>query len=63
MDPLKEEVEALKEKIRQMDSDINDYKTKLSESKDVAEQKLTASMKLKFFFFLQHFFMFNICYR
>ncbi|XP_022181716.1 early endosome antigen 1-like isoform X2 [Myzus persicae] len=34
VDPLKEEVEALKEKIREMDTDISYYKTKLNESKD-----------------------------
>ncbi|XP_050435758.1 early endosome antigen 1 isoform X2 [Adelges cooleyi] len=40
VDPLKEEVEALKEKIRQMDTDISYYKTKLNESKDlVTKQK------------------------
>lgn len=45
MDPLQEEVEALKEKIRQMDTDISNYKSKLDESKDnVVEQKLTTSM-------------------
>jgi len=47
VDPLKEEVEALKEKIREMDRDISYYKTKLNESKDnVVEQKLTASTYL-----------------
>jgi len=45
VDPLKEEVEALKEKVREMDTDICYYKTKLYESKDnVVEQKLTTSM-------------------
>lgn len=49
VDPLKEEVEALKEKIREMDTDINCYKTKLSESKEnIVELKLTASMYLQF---------------
>ncbi|XP_025411048.1 early endosome antigen 1-like isoform X2 [Sipha flava] len=42
VDPLKEEVEALKEKIREMDTDINCYKTKLSESKENIV-KLTAN--------------------
>jgi len=47
VDPLKEEVEALKEKIREMDRDISSYKTKLNESKDnVVEQKLTTSTYL-----------------
>ncbi|KAL4112525.1 hypothetical protein QTP88_016296 [Uroleucon formosanum] len=43
VDPLKEEVEALKEKIREMDTDISYYKTKLNESKDNVVEKLTAS--------------------
>lgn len=48
MDPLREEVEALKEKIREMDTDISYYKTKLNESKDnVIEQKLTASKSVE----------------
>ncbi|CAI6351080.1 unnamed protein product [Macrosiphum euphorbiae] len=42
VDPLKEEVEALKEKIREMDTDISYYKTKLNESKDNVVEKLTA---------------------
>lgn len=60
MDPLKEEVEALKEKIREMDTDISYYKTKLNESKDnVVEQKLTASMYLLAYFF-QYYFIFTV---
>jgi len=46
VDPLKEEVEALKEKIREMDTDITYYKTKLNESKNNVEEKLTTSMFL-----------------
>lgn len=46
MDPLKEEVEALKEKIREMDTDISYYKTKLNESKDNVVEKLAACMYL-----------------
>lgn len=46
MDPLKEEVEALKEKIREMDTDISYYKTKLNESKDNVVEKLTTSTYL-----------------
>lgn len=46
VDPLKEEVEALKEKIREMDTDITYYKTKLNESKNNVEEKLTTSMYL-----------------
>ncbi|XP_025201457.1 rab GTPase-binding effector protein 1 isoform X2 [Melanaphis sacchari] len=40
VDPLKEEVEALKEKIREMDTDITYYKTKLNESKNNVVEKL-----------------------
>ncbi|KAE9535550.1 hypothetical protein AGLY_007451 [Aphis glycines] len=43
VDPLKEEVEALKEKIREMDTDITYYKTKLNESKNNVEEKLTTN--------------------
>jgi len=46
VDPLKEEVEALKKKIREMDTDISYYKTKLNESKDNVVEKLTACMYL-----------------
>lgn len=42
VDPLKEEVEALKEKIRQMDTDISYYKTKLEEPKDNVVQNLAS---------------------
>ncbi|XP_015365626.1 PREDICTED: RUN and FYVE domain-containing protein 2 [Diuraphis noxia] len=42
VDPLKEEVEALKAKIREMDTDISYYKTKLNESKDNVVEKLAA---------------------
>lgn len=54
VDPLKEEVEALKEKIRQMDTDISYYKTKLEEPKDNVVQNL-ASMYLS-----KHFYCFKI---
>lgn len=47
VDPLKEEIEALKEKIRQMDSDINDYKIKLNISNEnIVDQTLTIRMYL-----------------
>jgi len=46
VDPLKEEVEALKEKIREMDTDISYYKTKLNESKDNVVEKLPTCMYL-----------------
>ncbi|XP_050522542.1 rab GTPase-binding effector protein 2 isoform X3 [Daktulosphaira vitifoliae] len=35
VDPLKDQIEALKEKLRQMDSDVNYYKAKLNKSKEV----------------------------
>lgn len=53
VDPLTEEVEALKEKIREMDTDISYYKTKLNESKDnVVEQQITTSMYLYAFIYI-----------
>lgn len=61
VDPLKEEVEALKEKIREMDTDISYYKTKLIESNDnVVEQKLTASMYLLILFYIYNYLIYKI---